>query len=524
MITNTYSDPPTTKMGTAYSSGSVLRPRVGWIVPALLIFAFSVTPIAWFRYLPLGDYQNHLARLQIHKTLYSNPYLSQFFEFHWQFTPYLGFDLFSLPFMYIFPIEWVGKIVIILTFVMIYSGTILLDRELNPHKWGLSLFSGIFLYNGALKYGFMSYLVGVGVAIWAFWVWVRYRQKADGPWFLIFLLIGVLVCLMHLYAFGIYAVCVAGYECSLLWERFRAERRLRMTLFRVPFIAAMTLVIPVLAFILFSPISEDPGLEIWGNGGAGFWTTVVRKGEALISPIFYCEPVFEIPLVIILAAVLLWALFTNTIAVTRRMVIPLAILAVIFIFMPFGLFGSAYAYYRLPSAVIFIALASFGWRHSSPARIKFISLLLAACLIVRVGSVFADWNPAQAIIGEYDTALRSVPPGSRIMVLVRRTFWGDRKPPLRHVPVLAAALQGVFDPRTFTDGVQLLKLKPNYRGYWQDDTTAPSSISDFKRFDYLMAIRQPPVDTPVGITLQGIERGQTFVLYRIKQQISPSSG
>ena len=101
------------------------------------------------------------------------------------------------------------------------------------------------------------------------------------------------------------------------------------------------------------------------------------------------------------------------------MVIPFGIFGPIFIFMPFGLFGSAYAYYRLPAAVMFIALASSGWGKKSPAQINLVCLLLAACLIIRVVSVFSDWQPAQSVIGEYDTALQSIPPGSRLMVVVR---------------------------------------------------------------------------------------------------------
>lgn len=492
-----------------------------FIILVFAIFLISITPIVWYRYLPLADYPNHLARLQIYKTLSSNPYLSQFFEFRWKLTPYLGFDLLCLPLTYYMPVELVGKAAIAISFFMIYGGTILLDRQLNPDNWGLSLFSCIFLYSGAFMYGFLPYLIGVGFAIWAFWVWVRYREKADGTWFIVFVLSGILVCLMHLYAFGIYAVCVAGYECSLVWESLRVERRLRMSLLRIPFTAAVALTVPVLV-LWWSTISGTPG-HIWGSGPA-FWTTLVRKVEALTSPIFYCDPILEIPLLLVVIMVFVWALATRTIVLNSRMVIPLGLFLIIFIVMPFGLFGSAYAYYRLPSAVIFVGMASFGWGKTSPARINTVRVLLAACLIVRIGSVFLDWQPAQAVIGQYDTALRSVPPGSRLLVIVRRTFWGDRKPPLRHLPVLAAAMQGIFDPRTFTDGVQLLKLKPDYRGYWEDDSTGPSLASDFKKFEYLMEIRQPTVTIPAGITLEEIGRGRTFVLYHIEQQRFPKTG
>jgi len=108
------------------------------------------------------------------------------------------------------------------------------------------------------------------------------------------------------------------------------------------------------------------------------------------------------------------------------------------------------------------------------------------------------------------------------LVYVARTPFGDRYPPLRHVPVLAAAMHDVFDPDTFANGgkvngSQLLNLHSDYRSYWIDSPPNPSRINDIKRFDYLLEIRQPPAKVPTEITLEEIKRGQTFVLYRIKQ-------
>ena len=109
----------------------------------------------------------------------------------------------------------------------------------------------------------LSYVVGVRFAICAFWIWVRYRAKTEETWFFVFVLLGGLVCLMHLYAFAIYAVCVSGYECSLLWERLRIERPLRVSQFRIRFAAAVTLIVPVL-ILWFSPISRSPELMVGG--------------------------------------------------------------------------------------------------------------------------------------------------------------------------------------------------------------------------------------------------------------------
>jgi hypothetical protein len=485
-----------------------------------LAIILSIIPIIWFTYLPLHDYPNHLATLQIRKTLSSNPDLKRFYEARWLFTPYLGLDLLTTPLTYFVSVETAGRVVIIFTLIMICVGTIALNRQLNPNNWGgIALFSGIFLYNGAFNFGFINYIIGVAFAIWAFWIWVRYRMKAKGISTILFAIPGGIVCLMHLYAFAMYGVCVAGYECSMFWEKFKTKRQLRMSLLRTPFSAAVSLLVPLLATIGLSPVSNNHGQTVWGRtwGPPAFWHSIVMwKGEGLVSPIYF-HYLFEKPLLLVMLTIIGWALATRTIIVNSRMLIPLALFGGIFMIMPFELWGAAFADYRLPSGVAFFGWASLGWGETSAARIAAVRLLLSVCLVVRVGSVFSAWQPRQAIIAEYETALQSVPPGSRLLVIV-----GDGGYDLEHVPVLAAAKRGVFVPYTFTDdgvltrGIQLLKFTPDYADYWEDFPNR-SSIKDIKRFDYLLEIAKPDVEMPVGVSLNEVGSGESFVLYRIVQ-------
>ena len=97
-----------------------------------LLIIFSIFPVIWFRYLPLIDYPRHLATLQIHQTFASNVDVGRFYGFRWIFTPNLGLDLLATPLLPFLPTEAVGKIVLVVTLIMIYVGTILLDQELNP--------------------------------------------------------------------------------------------------------------------------------------------------------------------------------------------------------------------------------------------------------------------------------------------------------------------------------------------------------------------------------------------------------
>jgi hypothetical protein len=399
-------------------------------------------------------------------------------------------------------VEIAGRIVIVVAFVMIYAGTILLNRELNPSNWGPSIFAGLFLYNGAFNWGFINYVVGIGFSIWAFWIWVRYREEGTVVWIFGFTIAGIIVGVMHFYALAIYGVCVGGYECSIIWETLSRERRLRVSCFRIPLKAGISIIVPTL--VMLTPVSGGHGALVWGQsrGPQTFWDSLVKwKIKVLVSPIYF-QHFAEKPLLLAVLIIFCGAIVLRILVVNRRMLIPLAAFGVIFVAMPSELWGASYADYRLPSGVAFIALASFGWGETSRLRIGIASLLLLLSLIIRVGSVMWAWRAAQPILAEYDTALDPVPPGARLFGVRDGSAWGGY-PPLAFVSVLAAAERGVFEPYTFSDqGWQLLKQR----------TPVASHMTDF---DYLLEIGHPEFKIPVGLSLTEIRRGQTYILYKI---------
>jgi hypothetical protein len=473
-------------MGT----GTVMPRKIS--LPAIcLLIIFSIIPIIWFRYLPLTDYPRHIATLEIHQTFSSNIDVGRFYAFRWILTPNLGLDLLATPLLSFFSAKTIIKIVTVFALIMIYMGTILLNRELNPDKWGPSLFSGIFLYSGSFEWGFINYFIGIGFAIWGFWLWIRYREKVRGFWVFAFIVLGIVIGLMHFYALAMYAVCVAGYECSMLWDKVREQRRFRFPSLAVPLRAAVSIIAPIL--VLLAPVSSGRGPLVWGRswGPQTFWDSIVKwKAEALASPVYFHQP-FEKLLLIALFVILVWALATRTLVLNWRMIIPLAAFAVLFIVMPAEFWDTAFADYRLPSGVAFFAWASLGWGEKSRARIAALCLLLGLCLMIRVGSIFVAWGPAQPILAEYETILQRVPPGSRLLVIVDDSGWSN--PPLVNAALPAAARRGIFISRQLNGDIKM---------------------SDY---DYLLEVRNPPVDIPAGVSLQEVGHGQTFTLYRIDQ-------
>jgi hypothetical protein len=73
------------------------------------------------------------------------------------------------------------------------------------------------------------------------------------------------------------------------------------------------------------------------------------------------------------------------------------------------------------------------------------------------------------------------------------------QPPLVHAALPAAVRRGIFISRQLN--------------------------ADIKMYDYnyLLEIRNPPIDIPAGVSLEEVGRGRTFTLYRIDQRTAHQS-
>lgn len=493
------------KLGALGAVGSTSR-RTALAAAAV---AFSLLPVLLVAHLPLVDYPNHLARFEIFRRFSSSEFFATFYEWRWGFIPNLALDLLVIPVTYLLPVEAAANLVTLLALVVLCLGTIQLDRELHGDRWGVSSFVGLIVYSGAFRYGFVNYVISVSLALVLFVLWVRLRPRLSSGKLALFTVAGALLLLMHLYAFGLYAVCVAGFEFSLLLDQVRRDRRLQWRNLALPAGVALSLAAP-LCWLLTSPTST--------NAAVTRWSTIQWKAEAVLSPVFFNQPWIELPLFAVLASLVGLGLLTGTLRIHRRMIWSMAVFAVLCVAMPRTLFGSNYADYRLLSGVGFFFLASLEYTSPSLKQRQAVVLVLMACLFVRVGSVLADWIPSQAVIEEYDDAFAYVRPGAKVLVLQGRyaSTSESRRPPLEHVPVFAAAKRDAFVAYIFTGAPMALQFAPAYKSYEQF-SPYPELARDMARFDYVLAINDPAFDVPEGLSLTRTAQGRTYTLSEVKR-------
>ncbi len=496
-------------------------PRAGGPFPSaearswacLAATALSMLPFLLVRHYPLLDWPNHLGRWEVHRLLPGSPALQAMYEWRWAVIPNLSMDVLVLPVQALLETEAAANLVLALGMLVLLVGTVLLDRALNGERWGLSVFGGLLLFNGALRRGFVNYMVGLGFAVLAFALWVRARPGWTVARALGFVGVGAVLLLSHLFAFGLYVVCVAGYEATLLWERVRQGGRPGERVWRWPgFVAAlgpgmgMALVLAApLALLALSPTAEQ--------AGGTRWSTLQWKLEAVLAPVFFTQPMVELPLYAAMGLLVVAGLLTGRLALHRRMVVAAVAFAVLLVGMPFTLLGSSYADYRLPCGVGFFMLAGLNYRSRPEPRLAWVAMALGVLLLVRVGSIGAEWVKAQPVLDEFARALEPVAPGAKVLVLrgTRGSSEADLQPPLEHIGVLAAARQQAFVPTMFNGPAQTVVIRPAYRALARARPGLALG-SDLASYDFALLIDRPAFTIPEGVSLRPIGEGLSYIL------------
>src|SRR5438876_531865 len=137
---------------------------------AVLFVVFALVasiPVITHPVPPLTDYVNHLARVHVIATIGTDSDLSRFYEIDWQIIPNLMMDLVIPQLERFMSVYHAGQVFTVATFVLILSGTVALNRALFGSWSVLPLVAFPLLYNHVFLVGVMTYMFGLGLALWA---------------------------------------------------------------------------------------------------------------------------------------------------------------------------------------------------------------------------------------------------------------------------------------------------------------------------------------------------------------------
>src|SRR5438067_9742956 len=233
-------------------SQPAVRFRAGQIaILFIALAAIASIPILLYPWPPLSDYINHLARMHVIATIGSDPNLALFYQIEWQVIPNLMMDLIVPILQRVMNVYLAGQAYTIMTFVLILSGTLALNRQLYRHWSVLPLIAFPLLYNNVFLVGTMNYLFGIGLALWALASGVVLRERALVLRLAVSTLFVLALFFCHLFAVGVYGLGLLAFELHrLLALRQREPLQLHRSMQRralawVGFVASGLPVLPV---------------------------------------------------------------------------------------------------------------------------------------------------------------------------------------------------------------------------------------------------------------------------------------
>jgi hypothetical protein len=357
---------------------------------------------------PLLDYPNHLARMKV--AFEPDAFTQKFYRFEWIVVGNLGHEAVVWLLSHVMPVESASEIAVAIAVALPAVGIAWLSLILHGRITVPAIIGLTFVWSGVLQYGFISYSLGIGLAVCTFAYWIA---SEDRP-LALRVAIGTVACLVmffaHLLAFAFYGIALAGYMAGrLVWRQDRTP-------------------VARIGDAMVAGLQAVPTLVImvWANrGGAASELEIAPLGEKLENFAFlmyrtwepYMAAVLGVCLVLMLASAL-----RHRSAFAVPMVGPIVALVLAYFVMPadisHGSSGAMNIDRRMLPFIAWLALAAL--RDPVPPNGQRLAIYGAsAFVLVKLGTmVQQSWMPWVREEAALRTCLRAVEPGSSVVSLI----------------------------------------------------------------------------------------------------------
>lgn len=423
-------------------------PRTVALTFALLTLA-ALVPLGTAALPPILDYPNHMARMHVLTAITGSDDLARFYRVDWAAIPDLALDAVVPWLSRILPLEQAMRLAVGGILVALAGSCVALHR-VAFRRWSLwPLTAFLFLYNRMLLWGFLNYLAGLALMLWALAAWIALERRPAWMRTLAGTAMATLIWFAHLAAFGCYALAILAHAASRGGDNRASNRPLLLRL-----APAATTLLPGAVLFLLSPTSGAPSGVAFGNP--------LRKLDLPVSIFDNYDRLFDGTTFAIILIGAIVGLARGYITVHGRLRWSLMALIGAFFLLPSRLFATAGIDHRLPIAIAFLFAAATDWSSLRLQSRRIVAVSLASLLIVRLGVVTFVWREAdreyQALMPAFDLIGR----GDAVAVAAPASSVQAGGIPLHHFPTLAVVQRDAFVPILFADpSQQPMQLTPD---------------------------------------------------------------
>ena len=434
-----------------------------FVACGVVTLVLLLTPILLVTFPPLHDYPSHLARIAILNTLDGSEVLQNYYEFGPP-NPNLAMDFFSYLARSLLSPSAAGRIFIGIVLVLSVSGVVFLHYVLFRRLSIWPLVSALFLYNWILLYGFLNYLCGVGLMLFGVAIHLLLRSRSPAVRVLAGSLSAIVQYFAHFYSFGLYAICVLGIELQPLLTKRRGFVR---SDYRDLVIGMAQFSLPTLLFFL-------PALS-YGQVDRIISRNWLFKPLSVLQTFLFANPIMDILTVGFYTIVGATLILAGCVYMHRSMRLPLILLTVLFVLVPFGVKGegvfASFLDFRMPIAMLFLAVAGIELRIDRRVYERLLLAGFVGLLLVRTWMISGEWRRHDETIQEIYEAFSHI--GSGSVLFAASTAEGPDvpdfryqaawRPPLKHVVSLAVLEKPMFVAAVYVGSYRVLRVKPKYR-------------------------------------------------------------
>lgn len=404
---------PSAELSAAQPRGatSPAWPRVwsrAWLVGALCLLPVLSVPV-----LPLIDFYAHALRYAILADAGHDPWLAENYRSAWALLPNLGLDVLGTGLFALVPPLVAARLLVLIVVAAPFAGALVLARVLQGRVTALSVaLAGVLAHSFILGWGFANFLLGLGVALAALGLWLALERRPARQ-LLVAVPAGVVIFFIHGFVFALWGLLLAAVEAGAALRPGQPRRDLLLRAFRLALVA----VIPALLFLASATAGGEGGMTGAAEHFAGYLQTgglatriadeIRLRADAGLrvaeSGWPWADRLFGLGLWGLVAA----GLLTGRLQLDRRLRLPAALVALLAVGVPPGLFGVGHLPERLP--LVLLALFAAGLAPVR-GRDRRLARAIAALLPLHLLMVTLAWAGAADGYRSFLAAAERLPP------------------------------------------------------------------------------------------------------------------
>ena len=442
------------------------------LVSIAAIILLALVPLMRIEVPPMVDMLGHIGRYSIQTGIEDHPWLKQYFAFHWHVIGNLGADILIQLLAPVFGVEASVRIIVLLAQALAASSILLLCRQVHGRITPFCLFALPLIYSFPFNFGFINFILGMALALFAFTLWLRLAPDNCSTirnW--LFVPIGLAIWLCHTFGWAFLGLLCAAE--GLVRSR-EAGRPWLMALWDAGW-RCLPLAAPLLPMLAWRS-QASPGAHTEG------WFLILTKLVWVMSVLRLDNLAVDALSATLLLSLIYVGMRASVFARNPTMVAAAGLCLIAFILLPVRLLGSYFADMRLAPYMFLIALLAVDDRPLDAKWRRRLTIAGACFLIFRIALTTGVYAERERELNAHLTALQAIPERSRIATLVAQpcgNAWG--LPWLTHLGSMAIARRQAFSNDQWAGGgVNLLTIDYPAAGDFSQDTSEMVFVENCK--------------------------------------------